>query len=599
LRLSRFQIGGMLFGVAGVLTMVACGGGSNGNSQNTQKAAKQVLHFPVLQDPKTWDPGEIDAEVDSEIVQNVFDNLWRYDDKLNIIPDIATQVPEASNGGISSDGLTYTVHLKQNVTFSNGDKVTSKDVLYSWNRAVALRGPYASNLSGITGYKDVRAAGAAFCAKGADPTACHTAVEQHLANNDPALQMKGLTAPDPYTVQIVLPNPCGWCLSAWTLQASTGTIVDENVIKANPVQWWSTPGTQIGTGAYNMTAYTPKQSIVFKQVPNWWGTPKPTLSEIDIDIKDPSTQTTNDAAWEQGQYDLIGYGGDSQQPTADVLRYQKSDKFKSQLALVPKGRTTWVSFNIGYPDTGGPFVGESAAAKGLRKAFALAIDKDALAKTVCQGLLCAPANGGLITKGLIGYLGDGADPLGKFDAQTAQSLLKQYDPDGTKTANLKYSYNAGGLNDPVATFLQGQWQQNLNVHVNLDPHPDASQFIADRLLGKYVMSRDGWQFDYNHPQDWFDNLWGADAAGANTSGYADPTGDPNPTWDNTLAKADTQDIDTALPAYKQLSQMLSNDVAYIPLYYSQGQFLIHSYVKGAVSNAQAHYYWDEISILSH
>jgi ABC-type oligopeptide transport system substrate-binding subunit len=348
-----------------------------------------------------------------------------------------------------------------------------------------------------------------------------------------------------------------------------------------------------------MSAYTPKQSLTFKQVPSWWGTPKPTLTELDIDIKDPSTQTTNDAAWEQGRYDLIGYGGNSQQPIADVLRYQSSSTFKSQLQLIPKGRTTWVSFNIGYPATGGPFLGESDAAKGLRTAFTLSVDKSALASTVCHNVLCAPATGGLITKGLVGYLGDNTDPLAKFDPAKAKQLLQQFDPSGSKTSGLKYSYNTGGLNDPVATFLQGQWQTNLGVNVALDPHPDASAFIADRLVGKFVADRDGWQFDYNHPQDWFDNLWGSAAAGANTSGYADPTGDPNKTYDDTLAKADAEPIDQALPLYNQLAVQLQTDVVYLPLYYSVGQFLIHAYVKGAGSSAQLDNYWDEISILSH
>ena len=67
------------------------------------------MHFPVLQDPKTWDPGLLDLEVDSELMQNVFDNLWRFDDKLNTIPDIAVDVPSTSNGEISSDGMTVTV----------------------------------------------------------------------------------------------------------------------------------------------------------------------------------------------------------------------------------------------------------------------------------------------------------------------------------------------------------------------------------------------------------------------------------------------------------------------------------------------------------
>src|SRR5207302_11290449 len=114
----------------------------------------------------TFDPGEADAEVDTEVSQNVFDNLWRFDDKLNLIPDLATEVPSSSNNGISSDGLTYTIHLKSNVKFNNGDSFSSKDVLYSFNRAAALQGPYSSSLSAIAGFDKVqKAAGAAPSAK--------------------------------------------------------------------------------------------------------------------------------------------------------------------------------------------------------------------------------------------------------------------------------------------------------------------------------------------------------------------------------------------------------------------------------------------------
>ena len=615
--ISRFKAGGIAVGLLSVITVAACGGGSSSSSSSGGLAKTQVLRFPTYQDPHTWDPGAMDAEVDTEFAQNVFDNLWRFDDGLNIIPDIATTVPSTSNGGISSDQQTYTVHLKQNVTFANGDKMTSKDVLYSWNRAVALNGPYASNLSLIAGYSAVHKAGAAFCSKKADPAACRTTLEQKLAAVDPTLQMSGLTAPDPYTVQIKLSSACGWCLTAWTLQGSTGSIVDENVIKNDPVNWWAKPCTTVsgntdcllGTGAFYLAAYTPKQSITWKSVSNWWGSPKPTLTEIDNDIKDPSAQSTTISSWEQGGYDIVGYGGNTTLPVADVLRVQANSTESSQVLVKPKGRTTWLSFNIGYPGTGGPFQGQSAAAKGLRQAFDLAVDKTALADTVCKGNtakgLCTPATGGLITKGLVGYIGDNTDPLAKFDATQAKALLKQYDPTGQLTANLKYSYNAGGLNDPVASFLQGQWQKNLGVNVALDPNPDASAFIASRLTGKYVMARDGWQFDYNHPQDWFDNLWGTSACGANTSGYADDgscgdgASDPNKTYDDTLTKADGEPIDQALPLYKQLSQMLQSDYAYIPLYYSVASIFIHSYVKGAGTNAQADYYWDEISLQAH
>jgi oligopeptide transport system substrate-binding protein len=579
----------------------ACG---NGSTPTTGLASSQVLRFPQYQTNDTFDPGVADLEVDTEINQNVFDNLWRFDDKLNLVPDISTVVPTQGNGGISSDGMTYTLHLNHNVKFNNGDAMTSKDVVYSWNRAVALEGPYAYTFGAVVGYAAVQTAA------GAPPSSSNSSgtttfkqnIENKLAANDPTFQMSGLTAPDPYTVGVKLAYACGWCVPAWSLQGSAGAIVDEATVKTDPVTWWSkpvTPGSEgglVGTGAYYLTSYVAKQSYTFKAVSNWWGSPKPTVTEVDVTLHDPSAIAGDVTAWEQGSYDLIGYGGNTGNLTYPLIQGIKGNStYASQLVTQPKGRTTWLSFNIGYPATGGPFVGETDAAKGLRKAFALAVDKAGLATTVCHDSLCKAATGGLITKGLVGYLGDGADPLAKYDPTTAMSLLKQYDPTGNLTKNLKYSYNTGGLNDPVAAYLQGQWSTNLGVNVKLDPSSDASQFINNRLTGKYVMARDGWQFDYNHPQDWFDNLWGAvaTAGGSNTSGFDDPT------YDSVLKQADATPLSTALPLYTQLQTILQQDVAYIPLYYSVGNLAIHSYVKGAGSNTQADFYWNEASILSH
>jgi oligopeptide transport system substrate-binding protein len=604
------------------LVLAACGSTS---TSTTQLASDQTLKFPFFQDYGTLDPGILDAEVDSEIAQNIFDNLWRFDDNGTIIPDIATDVPTTSNGGISSDGLTYTIHLRKDVTFSNGDKVTAKDVIYSWNRGAELQGGYSTNMGGIDGFNDVVKAAKKKPKKAAaesEKAAFQTQLETRLAANDPTLFMKGLTKVDDSTIKVKLSAAAGWSLPAWTLQASTGSIVDESVVKQNPRDWWRTPSTLIGTGAFKESAYTAKQSADFEAVSGWWGSPKPTLKKVHIDIKDPSTWSTAIAAWEQKGYDIVGYGGNSTQPVTDMLRIKNSSSESSELLLHPKVRTTWVSLNVGYPGSGGPFIDQagptagagagqtlayngtisginldktSGAAHDLRLAFVLAVDKAKLAQTVCHNLLCTPATGGLITKGLKGYLGDNTDPLAKFDPARAKTLLTSADPTGSKTANVKYSYNSGGLNDPVATFLQDQWQSNLGISVHLDPHPDASAFIADRLAGKFVLSRDGWQADYDHPQDWFDNLFGSVATGntSNSTGYATRG------FDATLAKADGLPLDQALPLYNQLSKELSDNAVYIPLYYSLGQFLIHSYVKGAGTDNFKDHYWNEISILQH
>jgi oligopeptide transport system substrate-binding protein len=581
----------------GLLTAAACGSTSTTTTSSGALASSQVLKFPVFQDPGTWDPGEMDAEVDTELMQNVFDNLWRFDDKLNIVPDIATAVPTQANGGISADGLTYTIHLNPAAKFSNGDAVTSADVLYSWNRAVALHGAYSSILSAIQGYGAVQTAAGAPPSSGT-PTTFQGNIEKNLANGNTAFMMSGLTAPDPETVQVKLGTACGWCLTAWTLEGTVGAIVDHKVIDApgvDPVNWWQTPADLVGTGAYKLTAYTPSQSMTFSAVPNYWGSPKPTVKTINIDIKDPSTAPTTVDAFFQKGYDIIGYGGDSALiPLANILAIQANSREKPDLLTQPKGRTTWVSFSEGYP-TGGPFEGTSAKATNLRLAFALAVDKTSLATTVCHNVTCSAATGGLITTGLIGNGGPNTDPLAKFDAAKAKSLIQQYDPGGADLKNLTYSYNSGSLNESVADFLQNEWQTNLGIHVNLNAVSDASIFISDRLSGKYQMDRDGWQFDYNHPQDWYDNLWGtyASSAGANTSGF------DSPQYDTILKQADQEPLSQALPLYNQLAGILQTNALYIPLYYSVGNFLIQPYVQGAGSNTAFDHYWNEIKILAH
>jgi len=254
-----------------------------------------------------------------------------------------------------------------------------------------------------------------------------------------------------------------------------------------------------------------------------------------------------------------------------------------------------VGFNIGYPATGGPFLGTGAAATGLRMAFDLAVDKQGLATTVCHNLICSAATGGLITAGLIGNGGANSDPLAKFDPVQAKALLKQYDPTGSLTAHIIYSYNAGSLNESAAEYLQNEWKTNLGVNVTLNSVSDASIFISSYLAGKYMMSREGWQFDYNHPQDWYDNLWGS----ISTADGLNATGWDNATYDSTLKTADAESLTQALPLYMQLGQILQSNVVYIPLYYSVSNFLIQPYVSGAGSNAAFDHYWDEIKILSH
>src|SRR5712671_7319371 len=112
----------MCVAAAGCMVLAACG---NNPTTSTNLAADQTLKFPILDDFGTLDPAVSDAETDQEIQQNMFDGLVKFDNNLTVVPDIAASMPT-----VSGDGLTYAFKLRTDVTFSNGDKVTSKDVLY-------------------------------------------------------------------------------------------------------------------------------------------------------------------------------------------------------------------------------------------------------------------------------------------------------------------------------------------------------------------------------------------------------------------------------------------------------------------------------------
>ena len=64
----------------------------------------------------------------SQLLQNIYSSLLRYDESGGVAPDLA------KSWDISPDGLVYTFHLRDNIYFHNGRKMTSGDVRYSIER---------------------------------------------------------------------------------------------------------------------------------------------------------------------------------------------------------------------------------------------------------------------------------------------------------------------------------------------------------------------------------------------------------------------------------------------------------------------------------
>jgi oligopeptide transport system substrate-binding protein len=531
-----------------------------------QLARDQTLRLPIYSTPSpgppSLDPASLSDTMENAIGDNIFDGLYRFNEQMQEQPDIAKGMPS-----VSADGLTYIFHLRPNVRFWNGDPVTAADFVYSWNRAAAMGGDWSGIFQPVAGYTAVAAAG--------------------KITNETRLDV---SAPDNYTLVARLSSASDFWLAELVLPAAW--VVDQNAIaQGGTDQWWTKPNDLVGTGPFRMTDWTSNGDLAFAPVANWWNGSTGALTRVELHIVTGANDWTG---YENGQFDIVGFGrhdfpGHNVESIA-ALRHNAARR--SEVHTWPFGTTVWVGFNL----QSGPFSGFEKG-RQLRQAFSQAIDRNKLALAVCQdATICAPATGGMIAKGLHGYLGDGADPGAKFDPAGARATIKRIDPNGTLLKGITYYYPvpAQDLSQAAAENLAAQWLANLGIAVTIKAL-DPTTFFTNESYGTFTMWRQAWQGDYDHPQDWFDNLFIDNSrCGAPICTVYD-----RPGFRALIASADQKPLAAALPDYLRAGQMLAGDYAYAALYYRIRTVVIKPYVQGYGANALWENRWTSLRILQH
>ena len=98
--------------------------------------------------PQTFDPAFAVAPPDTDAVRALFEGLTDYDPKtLAPVPAVATRWES------SGDGRVWTFYLRDNARWSNGDRVTARDFVRSWERTLKIGplAPHTELLSNIEG----------------------------------------------------------------------------------------------------------------------------------------------------------------------------------------------------------------------------------------------------------------------------------------------------------------------------------------------------------------------------------------------------------------------------------------------------------------
>ena len=133
-----------------MLTLAACAQGG----QQRSAIGRSTLAIVQQREPMSLNPALENGQSQTQWGELLFSFLVKYDDRGELVPDVATAVPSIANGGISADGRTVTYHLRKNVRFADGQPLTASDCVWSID---AVNNP-ANNVQSRYGYDRIASA---------------------------------------------------------------------------------------------------------------------------------------------------------------------------------------------------------------------------------------------------------------------------------------------------------------------------------------------------------------------------------------------------------------------------------------------------------
>ena len=101
-------------------------------------ANSQTLRIGLAEDPDILDPTMARTFVGRIVFAGLCDKLFDLDEKLNIVPQLATSYQW------SGDNLSLVIKLRSGVTFHDGEKMDAAAVKYNLERHKSMKGPTAA-----------------------------------------------------------------------------------------------------------------------------------------------------------------------------------------------------------------------------------------------------------------------------------------------------------------------------------------------------------------------------------------------------------------------------------------------------------------------
>jgi peptide/nickel transport system substrate-binding protein len=283
--------------------------------------AQSTLRIGLAEDPDALDPSLARTFVGRLVFAGLCDKLFDVDEKLNIVPQLATGYQW------SADGKALTIKLRSGVTFQDGEKFDAAAVKYNIERHKTMPG---SNRRGELA-----------------PVATVDVV-------------------DPMTVRLNLSAPFSPLVAQLTDRS--GMMVSPKAAQAEGEKFASHP---VCSGPYKFVERVPQDRIVLEKYAGYWNKGAVSFDRIIyVPIPDATVRLAN---LRSGQLDFI-----ERVAPSDMEKIVKEKKFKTS-AITEIGYQG-ITINVGKSDKAkqNPLGRDPR----VREAFELAIDRQGLVQVV-------------------------------------------------------------------------------------------------------------------------------------------------------------------------------------------------------------------------
>ncbi|HVB42765.1 MAG TPA: ABC transporter substrate-binding protein [Streptosporangiaceae bacterium] len=442
--------------------------------------ARQLLTYPTVADPTLTSPG------------------WKAD--TTPIPDIATTIPTAANGGITNGGKTYTFHIKSGVDWNTTPprQVTADDFIREFkafcNPApggyVGNLGYYSSTVAGLNDYCNAETAYFANAKK-------HPVTAANIAGFQNSHTISGLVAVNSSTLQFNLIQPASDFLYMLAMPFASARPVEYDSYLPNSLQLNE---HTISDGPYQITSYVPNKSITMQKNPAWNQSTDTARHQyvneitLTIGVTSAQTQLADMQAGKTGTYDMVD--DTNVEPTAIPNLLASHDP---KFYIWPWSSTLpYVVFNLRSPNSGG-----AAGKLAFRQAVEYGVSKVAVQRAQ-GGPDVAKIISTAIPPGNVGYQDYNLYPDNNGQGNTAMCKTYLAKAGYKNGVSVTYLYANDSINSRIFAAIQASLKP-CGINLVGKPEPGSSFFVdlgnspVNNKAGTWDMGQPGWIPDWFGP----------------------------------------------------------------------------------------------------